>query len=308
MILNVTGGENDSVHGYKNIFLQNDLAMGVGLFILIENIFTFIVLLRCQKILLQIRILSITLCTTDLLTGLNFSIPDFFHEEYFQCRLKKYPQTFLATMSILTVSMINADRCLAFYYGINYYIRVTPKRVKMAVVFMWIICIVNSYLTFYDEQSSYGICCSVMEFTPNNTINFVGKSTNVIILFSNIFFYSYIVSSIKSREQKAVVGKLTIITGCVLVSCGPGMLVFLLFPMDKVENRRYFLYTGLLVLLNSIINPCLYVWRFREARYQCRKIVCFWNRKMLQQDDNNRKQSHATYRINVTSVHSTAVE
>jgi hypothetical protein len=302
MIKNATSEDNNSVLGYENILLKNDLAMGVGMIILIENIFTFIVLLRCQKILLQIRILSITLCTTDLLAGLSFSVPDFFLEEYFQCRMKKYPQTFLATMSVLTVSMINADRCLAFYYGINYYIRVTPKRVKIAVVCMWIFCIANGYLTYFDREYSYGICCTTMEFTPNNSMNFIGKSTNVIILFSNIFFYCYIVSSIKSREQKAVVCKLTVITGCVLGSCGPGLLVFLLFPMNKVENRKYFLYTGMFVLLNSVVNPFLYVWRFSEARYQCKRIICFWNQKLLQQEDSERKQTYATYRINVTSA------
>ena len=82
-----------------------------------------------------------------------------------------------------------------------------------------------------------------MEFTPNNTMNFIGKFTNVVILFSNIFFYYYIVRSIKSKEQKAVVAKLSVISGCVLVSCAQTLIIFNFCPMNKRENRLYLLYT-----------------------------------------------------------------
>jgi hypothetical protein len=123
--------------------LRNETHIGirlyVGLFIFVENLSTFLILIRCKNILSQIRVLTSSLCLTDMLCGILYSVPGHVIETYLNCHIKKQLMMFLIMLSILIVSTLNADRFLALYFGIQYYTRVTKRKFNVAISLMPVI-------------------------------------------------------------------------------------------------------------------------------------------------------------------------
>lgn len=59
----------------------------MGVPICVENLIAIVILFRCSKMLVQIRILSINLSITDFLGGLVLCVPD---DIAINCTYKKY--------------------------------------------------------------------------------------------------------------------------------------------------------------------------------------------------------------------------
>lgn len=273
---------------------NNRIALYVGLFIVLENLFSFLILIRCKNILSQIRMLVLSLCFTDFLCGIIYAVPGYLFEIYLQCRIRKYILLFLIAMSILTASMLNADRFLSLYLGIQYYVRVTNRKIKVLIFVMPITCVVTTYLTFYDENGFVGISCASLVTWKINPVSIIGRVCNVAIVISNVFFYVGIVSMLKSIHQRETIVKISIITGSVLLLCTPGLLLFNFFP--KTQGSSLYFYAIFPILVKCEINPFLYVWRFGDARYQLKKMLCFWKRKEIEAA---RKEYYSSYTINV---------
>ena len=55
------------------------ILIATGILITIANLFSFAALYRCSYLCLQIRILAINLCLSDLLTGTSLVVPPQFY-------------------------------------------------------------------------------------------------------------------------------------------------------------------------------------------------------------------------------------
>jgi hypothetical protein len=191
--------------------------------------------------------------------------------------------------------MMNADRFLALYFGIQYYTRVTTRRIKILVLLMPVISAVITYLTFYDADGSLGIFCESLIHWKNSTVSLLGRSCVVVIVVSNVFFYIGLVTMLKSKDQVKVIAKISVITGTVLLTCIPALVVFTFFPNS--EDRRLYFFAVLPVLVKCILNPFIYVWRFEDARFQLKMDLCIWNTRVLAQIEKDRKEYYSSYQI-----------
>jgi hypothetical protein len=203
-------------------------------------------------------------------------------------------------MSVLVASLLNIDRWLALYFGIRYYVRVTSRKIKIVVLLMPMVCALITYLSFYNENGSLGIQCDSLINRKNSTVNIIGKLFFVVIGILNIVIYAGIVSMLKFKDQLDIVVKVSMITGSVILLCTPGLAIFIFFPNS--EDRSLYLYAALPVIVKSLLNPFIYVWRFADPRYQLKKVICFWNKRAVAGIELERKNYYSSYRIGRNTV------
>lgn len=163
---------------------------------------------------------------------------------------------------------------------------------------------------FHDYRSEYGIYCGILYLTPREPINIISRLITLIILLFNIFLYIYLSINVSvrfsrntaqftSKDVNGVIRKLSVITGFFLICYSPYIITQVL--QGTLYNITY---SGTihavslsLTLLNSAINPVLYVWRFNEARFQLKLLFCLWNRRKTEKIVLERNSFFATYYI-----------
>lgn len=92
----------------------------VGICMVVENTISIIILCKCTRLLSQIKLLSLNLAISDILTGLVITLPTRTLHEKFQCYVKKYPSFMFINVSLLFITMMNLDRSFAAAFAIWY--------------------------------------------------------------------------------------------------------------------------------------------------------------------------------------------
>lgn len=102
-----------------------------------------------------------------------------------------------------------------------------------------------------------------------------------------------------SKDVNGVIRKLSVITGFFLVCYSPYIITQVLQGTlyDSTYSGTIHAVSLSLTLLNSPINPVLYVWRFNEARFQLKFFVCVWNKRKTDKIILERNSFFATYSI-----------
>lgn len=280
--------------------LTDGILIPIGSLVIIENVLAIIILYRCTRLNFQIRLLSLNLTLTDLLTGIMLSVPLQtlrFGEE--NCEFKKYTSFLFLNTSLLTVTLFNLDRCFVFWFSMRYYAYITKRLILKFCVILWSVSLLMTYMMFFNSDMPFGIHCGFMYTLEKNFINTSGKSLILIFILSNLFLYGYMLFYVKHRmrmifninstgnlapsNQSKVAIKLSVLTGTFLIMFTP-FIITLTFPILNYSKKTGILVhnlTGSLMLLNSAVNPILYVWRFKEPRYLLKRMCCFFNTNLL---------------------------
>lgn len=288
----------------------------IGCLLVIENVIAIVILYRCTRLNFQIRLLSINLALTDLMTGVMLSMPlhlQRYGEE--NCEFKKYFSFLFVNTSLLTITMFNLDRCFVFWFAMRYYTYITKRLVVKLCISMWCASFLITYLMFFNFSGPLGIQCSFMYTLEKNIINILGKSLILFFILSNLIMYGYLLFYFKNRmkkifdvnsaggqtpnNQSQVVLKLSVITGTFLAMFTP-FIITLTFPiLDYSKSSGILVHnvTASLMVLNSAVNPILYVWRFKEPRYLLQRMFCFFNTKYLIKLNERYNENTASYSL-----------
>lgn len=182
---------------------------------------------------------------------------------------------------------------------------------------VWILAIVITYCRFYDSTTPWAISCKPVFATENNVVTELTKWTIALILAVNLATYFYFVVYIRNRfirvygttsrknlapsNQLRLLGKVSLITGYFILSYLPYVLTTLFPLLDYKTQNGKIAHTVLLslLILNSAVNPFLYILRFREAIYQMKCLLCFWNESYIDKLKKRYKEQFATYEIRV---------
>ena len=289
-----------------NRIFTSEILAAVGAPIALENIIAIIILSRCRKLAFQIKALALNLAVTDCLAGAVMCVPNELDVDLIGCKYKRFFLAVLLCTSMSTVSAFNVDRSCAFYFNMRYQSYISKRKFHIACLTFWIIGFFLAYLQFFEKDSPMGIACNRLQDTPRQTVNFVGHYIVISIVLSNFLLYVYMVVHLKKRmvkfktviwvsdetgfkavevkqyidEQTKVFLKLSVITGSFIVMCTPYLVTRSLGDAQVGEkiNRSLRQLSGILVFLNSALNPVLYVWRFREARYHFKRLAYFWSK------------------------------
>ena len=307
------------------LIFTSEILAAVGAPIALENVVAIIILSRCRKLAFQIKALALNLAVTDCLAGAFMCFPSELDFELIGCRYKKFFVAVLLVTSMSTVTAFNVDRSCAFYFNMRYQNYISKRKFHIACLTFWIIGFFLAYLLFFEKDSPLGITCRLLRDPPRQTVNFVGQYFIVSIVLSNFLLYTYMVVYLKKRmvkvktvvwvsdetgvkavevkqyidEQTKVCLKLSVITGSFILMCTPYLITQSLADAQVGEkiHRSLRLWSGILMFLNSALNPVLYVWRFKEARYHFKRLACFWSRAKLTRLAQKNDAYFASYEI-----------
>ncbi|KAK3101614.1 hypothetical protein FSP39_004868 [Pinctada imbricata] len=311
--LNVTAAEVEEQ-------MTNELiSLILGIPIFIENSLAIFILSKCQKLMYQVKYLSLNLCLADCLTGLMLVVPRAVFEYVFFCKFKKYFNLVAIISSILTATAINVDRSMSIYLNMRYTQIITKRLVRNSCLATWIISLPLTYAVFWTPEGHFGIeCTSRPQYTrqaPNLTARIILQTTFVC----NIFLFAYMMRFARKikpaiqdnvhhsqSETTKMLKKILAVSGCLFVFVSPVLImrdVETYFPLSSIVQRIRSV-TEFLVISKSFINPLLYIWTFYEVKYQIKTILFFWSPKRLEKFDQRRKQHFSSFEISTVQKRS----
>jgi hypothetical protein len=241
------------------------------------------------------------------------------------CIVKKYFLTTAINVSALSITMINADRVLIFRFAMRYYTYITERTVAILCAITWPTAVVFSYLMWYDNRHVMNLNCDIayqMADVMNNyvisgrpIVMIVTRSIQLLILLSNILMLIYgiyyiriklrrvqnsstVPSSLGSRDV-TLIRKLLCLTGSFLIMTTPLLIVLNLAYLVRWNKsfQRVVYACFMICTLNSALNPVVYVWRFREPRFQLQLLLCFFNNDLKDRIRQRRNQSLAEFEM-----------
>lgn len=290
------------------------LAFGIPIFL--ANLLGIIVVWQSTKLPFQIRLLTLNMSYADGGIGLFMLFPR--RWLYQECNIRKYLLEIMGTSSFLTITAFNVDRCLIIFYAIHYTMFITKSRIFTVCVVIWIFSLLIVYLLYSNEElETLGFSCEEA-FTGNlRTTNIIGHIVRATIIIMNVIIMIVLCLYLRNRMkvmshtgsqqfktkhwdyQVVTVKKILLITMFFTVLYTPYMICQL-FVSTHIQTRSDFILKALSALasmLNSFINPFLYIFRFKECRFQLKLLFCRWNKSLIEETERERKQSFASYTI-----------
>ena len=290
------------------------LAFGIPIFL--ANLLGIIVVWQSTKLPFQIRLLTLNMSYADGGIGLFMLFPR--RWLYQECNIRKYLLEIMGTSSFLTITAFNVDRCLIIFYAIHYTMFITKSRIFTVCVVIWIFSLLIVYLLYSNEElETLGFSCEEA-FTGNlRTTNIIGHIVRATIIIMNVIIMIVLCLYLRNRMkvmshtgsqqfktkhwdyQVVTVKKILLITMFFTILYTPYMICQL-FVSTQIQTRSDFILKALSALasmLNSFINPFLYIFRFKECRFQLKLLFCRWNKSLIEETERERKQSFASYTI-----------
>ena len=184
----------------------------------------------------------------------------------------------LATASFLNVIVIAFDRLLAVSLHLRYQELITPKRVNIALVSLWLISCITAFIFVFLPTSNEIVTAVILMTGYVLTTVAYARIYKVVKYHQNQIYSQNQLQNAQTREahrqRKSAYNSLFV------------SVVFfsLLFSFVALYNTVYdkhlwnsFL-TALsasifLIYLNSSLNPLFYCWRYREIRQIVKKTV-----------------------------------
>ena len=290
------------------------LAFGIPIFL--ANLLGIIVVWQSTKLPFQIRLLTLNMSYADGGIGLFMLFPR--RWLYQECNLRKYLLEIMGTSSFLTITAFNVDRCLIILYAIHYTMFITKSRIFTVCVVIWIFSLLIVYLLYSNEElETLGFSCEEAFTGDLRTTNIIGHIVRTIIIIMNVIIMIVLCLYLRNRMkvmshtgsqqfktkhwdyQVVTVKKILLITMFYTVLYTPYMICQL-FVSTHIQTRSDYILKALSALasmLNSFINPFLYIFRFKECRFQLKLLFCRWNKSLIEETERERKQSFASYTI-----------
>ena len=208
------------------------------------------------------------------------------HERWHICpftqKLTRITTYILCGVSLLTVTAISVDRLLALLKGTRYRQVVTLKRVRISLLFVWILSGASSIIL-------------VLNFRVYSVIGAIMIALRLAI---STFCYTKIFVTLRSHQKKIHGNRNQENNGNIpsinvkqyrksvstalwinftLIACNlPLALVLALKYFPSVQFSVFLVSWGAapsLTYLNSLLNPILYCWKIKDVREEVKKIL-----------------------------------
>ena len=188
----------------------------------------------------------------------------------------------LCDVSLLTLTAISVDRLLALLLGLRYRQVVTLKRTHIAVIGLWIMCIVGASTTFWNTlitswyQHIVTALCLVITISAYTKI-FLSLRHNQIHVQNHVAQGqpSQAIPALNiARYRKAVYSALWV-QGTLGICYLPYNIAVFLTPQRGMPLSIYLArnFTLSMVFFNSSLNPLLYCWKIREVRQAVKETL-----------------------------------
>ncbi|CAH3173923.1 unnamed protein product, partial [Porites evermanni] len=164
----------------------------------------------------------------------------------------------LCSVSLLTLTAISVDRLLALLLGLRYRQVVTLRRTFITVIALWILSIVSACTIFWNPLIT-------------SWYRYIGTA---LCLVTIIFAYTKIFLTLRHNKIHAVKSALWVQVTLVVCYLPFGIAVALTprrgMPLSSYLARNF---AGIIVYLNSSLNPLLYCWKIRGVRQAVKETL-----------------------------------
>ena len=192
--------------------------------------------------------------------------------------VRNYFRYLLATASFLKVIVIAFDRLLAVSLHLRYQELITPKRVNIALVSLWLIsCIAAFIFVFLPTSNEIVTAVTLMIGYVLTTVAYV-RIYKVVKYHQNQIYSQNQLQNAQTREvlrQKKSAYN-AIFVYLVFLACYLPFLPSTILYMTNTSDISFIVayYASIfLICLNSSLNPLVYCWRYREIRQSVKSTV-----------------------------------
>jgi hypothetical protein len=137
----------------------------------------------------------------------------------------------------------------------------------------------------------------------------------LLIIFLNVLMLAYMVYYIRNKFRRVensanvphslgsgdakLIRKLLSLTGSFIVMTFPLLLILNLAYVRSWEHSfQYVVFVCFIIcMLNSALNPIVYIWRFREPRFQLQFLLCFFSSSFTDKIRQRRNQCFAEFQM-----------
>ena len=220
-----------------------------------------------------------------------------------------YPYILAASFfaSFVSATIINFERCISIFCPMRYHFLVTNKRLISICAIQYMLAIVFALMKFNIPMPESGFYC---ESLVDISLSITDRIILDVILLCNIFAYILMIWHFKTQRQQNAVVPLTTTRKALRKFTLVSIFLFLCYTPVLIASELQarlpdvkFVQTAkaisrLLAVINSNMNPVLYVWRFYEVRFQFLSLLCFWNKSKLDRLRQKRRTYFATFDMN----------
>ena len=282
------GGLRSASFAAVHIFLSITAFLG--------NSLTLVALHKISSLRPPSKLLYRCLATTDLLVGLVAQplyvtyLMSVVHEHWSLCNYAieaaYITSVALCGVSLLTMAVISVDRLLALLLGLRYKEIVTLKRIYIIIASFWVLCLVASLCTIFDQRITD---LNVSIVLPLSLLISLASYTKI---FRTLRHHQAQVQQQPSqpnalnmaRYRKAVHSALWV-QSALVVCYTPFLILFIVVSYSKTYSSHLGVaweMKSVLVYFNSTLNPFLYCWKIIEVRRAMKQTIrqalcCPWS-------------------------------
>ena len=179
----------------------------------------------------------------------------------------------LCGVSLLTSTAISVDRLLALLLGLRYRHVVTLRRVRVVIIFFWLISALFVSIRMSGSDAFF-ILASIM--VPLSVVTSIFCYTRIYlrVRHQQAQVHSHVSQGrasggripLKMARYKKSVSSISWVQLGLLACYAPFCIVLALYVCDGIENDVAWVATLTLIYLNSSLNPILYCWKIGEVR------------------------------------------
>lgn len=254
-------------------------------------------LLKCNRMVYQIRVIAINLSLADLMTALHFLYDALITKyelvaKHQWCIIRCHIDVTLCMTSISFITLFAFDGFLCLKFAMKYYTLVTKRRVILVCLATWIISFaVTAMSHLHGFQRTFACICFDNRGHP--IISMIYRNTcflTIIVIYAYIFWHVR-----QQNRQLAVLGnqqgintrsavKIGAVVGIIFIMYFPKH-IFILFSALRgsliYDNLTLFTPCVYIEKLNILVNPLVYVLRFRECRMHAMRAFCWYNDSVM---------------------------
>ena len=192
--------------------------------------------------------------------------------------VRSYFLYLLGSASFLNVIVIAFDRLLAVSLHLRYQELITPKRVNIALVSLWLISCITAFIFVFLPTSNEIVTAVILLIGYVLTTVAYVRIYKVVKYHQNQIYSQNQLQNAQTREilrqRKSAYN--AIFVYLVFLACYLPLLPSAILYMTNTSDISFIVaYFGsiFLMFLNSSLNPFVYCWRYREIRQSVKSTV-----------------------------------
>ena len=184
----------------------------------------------------------------------------------------------LAAASFLNVIIIAFDRLLAVSLHLRYQELITPKRVNIALVSLWLISCITAFIFVFLPTSNEIVAAVILMIGYVLTTVAYVRIYKVVKYHQNQIYSQNQLQNAQTREahRQRKSAYISLFVSVVFLARYFPLLPCAILYMTNTSEIAFLIALSasiFLIYLNSSLNPLFYCWRYREIRQIVKKTV-----------------------------------